>query len=180
MSGVPSQIKHKPVFLVLCYPSSSRIFSEKKDRKGSNNQTQINADKRRCFCTSLKVPGNAWYFPRVRYRMEEYENHPSQKPESLLERIILASSHEGSLILDPFAGTFTTAAVAKRLNRKSISIELQEEYLKIGLRRVLGMEEYQEEKLLPEQKNHTVKNKNGRKVDLDFIQGSIFDETTTA
>ncbi|MGM3306879.1 hypothetical protein ACSQ6I_13075 [Anabaena sp. WFMT] len=31
-----------------------------------------------------KVPGNAWYFPRVRYLMEEYENHPSQKPESLL------------------------------------------------------------------------------------------------
>jgi site-specific DNA-methyltransferase (adenine-specific) len=127
-----------------------------------------------------KVPGNAWYFPRVRYRMEEYENHPSQKPESLLERIILASSHKGSLILDPFAGTFTTAAVAKRLGRKSISIELQEEYLKIGLRRVLEMEEYQGEKLLPPQKNHNIKNKNGKKVDLDFIQGSIFDENTTA
>ncbi|MGM3306878.1 DNA methyltransferase [Anabaena sp. WFMT] len=40
--------------------------------------------------------------------------------------MILASSNEGSLILDPFAGTFTTAAVAKRLGRKSISIELQE------------------------------------------------------
>jgi len=95
-----------------------------------------------------KVPGNAWYFPRVRYRMEEYENHPSQKPESLLERIILASSHEGSLILDPFAGTFTTAAVAKRLCRKSISIELQEEYLKIGLRRAVEWQEYKGERIL--------------------------------
>jgi site-specific DNA-methyltransferase (adenine-specific) len=127
-----------------------------------------------------KVPGNAWYFPRVRYRMEEYENHPSQKPESLLERIVLASTNEGSLILDPFAGTFTTAAVAKRLGRKSISIELQEEYLKIGLRRVLELQEYKGEKLLPPQKNHNVKNKNGKKIDLDFIQGSIFDENTTA
>jgi site-specific DNA-methyltransferase (adenine-specific) len=127
-----------------------------------------------------KVPGNAWYFPRVRYRMEEYENHPSQKPESLLERIILASSYEGSLILDPFAGTFTTAAVAKVLGRESISIELQEEYLKIGLRRVLKMPEYKGEKLLPPHKNHNIKNKNGKKVDLDFIQGSIFDENTTA
>ena len=127
-----------------------------------------------------KVPGNAWYFPRVRYRMAEYENHPSQKPESLLERIILGSSNEGNLVLDPFAGTFTTAAVAKRLGRKSISIELQEEYLKIGLRRVLEWTEYQGEKLLPEQKNHNIKNKNGKKVDLDFIQGSIFDENTTA
>lgn len=101
-----------------------------------------------------KVPGNAWYFPRVRYRMAEYENHPTQKPESLLERIILASSHEESLILDPFAGTFTTAAVAKRLGRKSISIELQAEYLKIGLRRVLEMQEYKGEKLLQPHKNY--------------------------
>jgi site-specific DNA-methyltransferase (adenine-specific) len=89
---------------------------------------------------SEKVPGNVWNFPRVRYRMAEYENHPSQKPESLLERIILASSNEGDLILDPFAGTFTTAAVGKRLGRRSISIESQEEYLKIGLRRVFGID----------------------------------------
>ncbi|GCL40407.1 adenine-specific DNA-methyltransferase [Dolichospermum planctonicum] len=115
-----------------------------------------------------KVPGNAWYFPRVRYRMEEYENHPSQKPESLLERIILASSNEGSLILDPFAGTFTTAAVAKRLGRQSISIESQAEYLKIGLRRVLGMPEYQGEKLLSPEKSYNIKNKKGKKLDLDL------------
>lgn len=126
-----------------------------------------------------KVPGNAWYFPRVRYRMAEYENHPSQKPESLLERIILASSHEGSVILDPFAGTFTTAAVAKRLGRKSISIELQEEYLKIGLRRVLELLEYKGEQLLPPHKNHQVKNKNGQELNLDMIERSIFDANTT-
>lgn len=126
-----------------------------------------------------KVPGNAWYFPRVRYRMAEYENHPSQKPESLLERIILASSHEGSLILDPFAGTFTTAAVAKRLGRKSISIELQEEYLKIGLRRVLELLEYKGEELLPPQKNHHVKNKNGQELNFDVIKSNIFEANTT-
>jgi site-specific DNA-methyltransferase (adenine-specific) len=107
-----------------------------------------------------KVPGNVWTFPRVRYRMEEYENHPTQKPESLLERMILASSNQGDLILDPFAGTFTTAAVAKRLGRKSISIELQEEYFKIGLRRVLEYTEYQGEKLLSPQKNNQIKHKN--------------------
>lgn len=85
---------------------------------------------------SEKVPGNVWNFPRVRYRMDEYEEHPSQKPEALLTRIIKASSNEGDLVLDPFAGTFTTAKVAKDLGRKSISIEAQEEYLKIGLRRL--------------------------------------------
>ena len=121
-----------------------------------------------------KVPGNAWYFPRVRYRMAEYENHPSQKPESLLERIILASSDRGSLVLDPFAGTFTSAAVAKRLGRSSISIESQEEYLKIGLRRVLGWKEYKGEKLLSPQKNNTRKNKH-RLEQINFIQESLFD-----
>ncbi|MDF5738940.1 MULTISPECIES: adenine-specific DNA-methyltransferase [unclassified Nostoc] len=124
-----------------------------------------------------KVPGNVWYFPRVRYQMEEYENHPSQKPESLLERIILASSDQGSIVLDPFAGTFTSAAVAKRLGRISISIESQEEYLRIGLRRVLGWKEYKGEKLLSPQKNNTKKNKNGQEIN---IQGSLFDADSKA
>ncbi|MHC5828499.1 MAG: DNA methyltransferase, partial [Nostoc sp.] len=114
----------------------------------------------------------------VRYQMEEYENHPSQKPESLLERIILASSDNGSLVLDPFAGTFTSAAVAKRLGRISISIESQEEYLKIGLRRVLGWKEYKGEKLLSPQKNNIRKNKTGQKINA--IQGSFFDADSTA
>jgi adenine-specific DNA-methyltransferase len=74
-----------------------------------------------------KIPGNAWYIPRVRYRMSEYEKHPSQKPEALLERIITASSKYGGIVLDPFCGTFTTCAVAQRLGRKSIGIEMQTE-----------------------------------------------------
>lgn len=100
---------------------------------------------------SEKIPGNIWYFPRVRYRMPEYEQHPSQKPEVLLERMILASTDVGDLVLDPFAGTFTTAKVAQKLGRKSISIENQEDYLKIGLRRVLGWMEFEGQPLrLPE------------------------------
>jgi site-specific DNA-methyltransferase (adenine-specific) len=85
---------------------------------------------------SEKVPGNVWQFPRVRYRMSEYENHPTQKPIALLERIIKASSNVGETVLDPFSGTFTTSFVAKRLDRKSIGIEIEEDYLKIGLRRL--------------------------------------------
>ena len=91
---------------------------------------------------SEKVPGNVWDFARVRYRMEEYENHPTQKPIALLERIIKASSNVGDLVLDPFSGTFTTSYVAKTLGRRSIGIELQEEYVKIGLRRLDLASEY--------------------------------------
>ncbi|MEI3802301.1 MULTISPECIES: adenine-specific DNA-methyltransferase [unclassified Chitinophaga] len=94
-----------------------------------------------------KVPGNVWDFARVRYRMDEYENHPTQKPIALLERIIKASSNPGDIILDPFSGTFTTCAVAKELGRNCIGIEMQEEYIKIGLRRLQLAEEYKGEKL---------------------------------
>jgi adenine-specific DNA-methyltransferase len=131
-----------------------------------------------CQYNTEKVPGNVWYFPRVRYRMKEYENHPSQKPESLLERIILASTDKDSLVFDPCAGTFTSAAVAKRLGRSSISIESQEEYLKIGLRRVLSWKEYKGNKLSYLQKNNIRKNQEENKEQI--IQKSIFDADSTA
>jgi len=99
-----------------------------------------------------KVPGNVWEIPRVRYRMDEYENHPTQKPIALLERIIKASSCEGDIVLDPFAGTFTTSYVAKQTGRKSIGIEIQEEYVKIGLRRLALASEYNGQLLQKEQR----------------------------
>lgn len=105
-----------------------------------------------------KVPGNVWDFPRVRYRMAEYENHPTQKPIALLERIIKASSNEGDLVLDPFSGTFTTSFVAKSLNRKSIGIEIDEDFTKIGIRRVLEETSLNGEDLKPELKTYQIKN----------------------
>ena len=107
---------------------------------------------------TTKIPGNSWYFPRVRYRMEEYEEHPSQKPEALLERVIKASSNKGDLVLDPFSGTFSTCAVAQRLGRRTIGIELQEEYLKIGLRRLNIASEFKGQTLKQVDKNFVRKN----------------------
>lgn len=85
--------------------------------------------------SSQKVPGNVWDFSRVRFKMNEYENHPTQKPEALLERIIKASSNPGDVVLDPFSGSFTTSAVAVRLGRVGVGIDMNEEYYEIGLRR---------------------------------------------
>ena len=104
-----------------------------------------------------KVPGNVWNFARVRYRMEEYENHPTQKPISLLERIIKASSNEEDVVLDPFCGTFTTCFVAQQLKRRFIGIEIQEEYFKIGLRRLGIALEYKGEVLEREKKTYESK-----------------------
>ena len=82
-----------------------------------------------------KVPGNVWNMNRVRFRMAEYQNHPTQKPEELLKRVILASSNKGDVVLDPFSGSFTTCKVALDLDRKCIGIELNPEYFENGLRR---------------------------------------------
>ena len=89
--------------------------------------------------------------------MEEYENHPTQKPVSLLERIIKASSDEGDTVLDPFCGTFTTCYVAQLLKRNFIGIEIQEEYFKIGLRRLNLATQYHGEPLIKEQKSYEIK-----------------------
>ena len=109
-----------------------------------------------------KIPSNVWNFSRVRFKMDEYENHPTQKPEALLERIILASSNEGDLILDPFGGSFSTSAVAQKLKRKSISFDLNEEYVKIGIRRLSLPSKYSEKVL---QKNKKRKTTNKSKKD---------------
>ncbi len=62
--------------------------------------------------------------------------HPTQKPEYLLERIILASTNPGDIILDPFNGSGTTGVVAKRLNRQYIGIDNEEEYLIMSKKRI--------------------------------------------
>ncbi len=62
--------------------------------------------------------------------------HPTQKPEYLLERIILASTREGDVVLDPFVGSGTTSVVAKKLGRLSFGIDTESAYLDIAVRRL--------------------------------------------
>ncbi len=62
--------------------------------------------------------------------------HSTQKPEALLQRVIMSSSNEGDLVLDPFLGSGTTCAVARKLNRKSIGIEREPGYVEIAENRL--------------------------------------------
>ena len=87
--------------------------------------------------SDTKVPGNVWYFPRVRYKMPEYVNHPSQKPEALLERIVKASSNENDIVLDLFAGSFSLGITCNKLNRHYLGIEKSELYCEVGKSRIL-------------------------------------------
>ena len=66
--------------------------------------------------------------------------HPTQKPEGLLARVMLASSNSGDVVLDPFFGTGTTGAVAKRLGRHFIGIERDPDYAKIAAERIAQIE----------------------------------------
>jgi site-specific DNA-methyltransferase (adenine-specific) len=85
----------------------------------------------------FRPEGDTWFVPRVCGTFKERTGHPCQMPEALLERVVLASSNPGDLVLDPFAGSGTTLAVAKRLGRNYVGIELSEEYAD-GVRRRLG------------------------------------------
>ena len=71
-----------------------------------------------------KVPEDWWYFPVVARLHNERTGYPTQKPESLLERIILASSNQGDLVADFFCGAGTTPLVAARLKRKFIASDI--------------------------------------------------------
>ena len=86
---------------------------------------------------ALKINGgkqmrNLWEIPAERHKT----SHPTEKPERLLERIILIGSRENDTILDPFMGSGTTGVVAKRLNRNFIGIEINENYYEIAKKRI--------------------------------------------
>nr|WP_246556355.1 site-specific DNA-methyltransferase [Desulfonema magnum] len=70
-------------------------------------------------------------FFHVHYCNENRQNHPTQKPEGLIERMVLASSDEADLIVDPFAGSGTTLRVCQQLKRKCLGIELNPEYVEM-------------------------------------------------
>ncbi len=85
----------------------------------------------------LTSASNLWTDLTVPFwSMPENTAHPTQKPEKLLAKIILASSNENNLILDPFAGSGTTAVCAKKLNRSFVAIEVDENYCLLAEKRL--------------------------------------------
>lgn len=81
-------------------------------------------------------PGDVWEFSHVHYSNPNRQNHPTQKPEGLIERLVLASSKQGEVVLDPFMGSGTTIRVCQQLNRISIGIEINEQYVSEAINRL--------------------------------------------
>ncbi len=96
--------------------------------KRYNDGKQMRSDWTLPLCTGderLTVNGN--------------KAHTTQKPQALLERVIVSSTRVGDLVLDPFFGTGTTGAVAKRLGRRFIGIEREERYVQVAKRRIAAV-----------------------------------------
>jgi site-specific DNA-methyltransferase (adenine-specific) len=85
----------------------------------------------------LTSPSNLWTDLTVPFwSMPENTDHPTQKPEKLLAKIILASSDENDVVFDPFMGAGTTSVVAKKLNRRYVGIEIDETYCCLAEKRL--------------------------------------------
>ncbi len=86
---------------------------------------------------------NVWYIPLCtgteRIKINGRKAHSTQKPEALLYRVILSSSNAGDIILDPFFGSGTTGAVAKKLNRNFIGIEMEPKYIEVAEQRIANI-----------------------------------------
>jgi site-specific DNA-methyltransferase (adenine-specific) len=82
--------------------------------------------------------GAVWTLTGPRPQEKALGRHPTQKPLALLERILLASTSEGALVLDPFSGSGTTGVAARRLGRRFLGMEKSPEYLKLARARLLA------------------------------------------
>lgn len=76
-------------------------------------------------------PGDVWEFSHVHYCNANRQNHPTQKPEGLIERMVLASSNEGDVVLDPFSGSGTSLRVCQQLKRRAIGFEINPDYVEM-------------------------------------------------
>ncbi len=93
--------------------------------KNLNGEKQMRSDWLLPICTGTE-----------RLKVDGHKAHPTQKPESLLFRVLLSTTNVGDVVLDPFFGTGTTGAVAKKLHRNWIGIEKEAEYAELATQRI--------------------------------------------
>lgn len=109
------------------------VIAPYRDKTGKPKDWVDNGDKK----TRLTSPSNIWTDISIPFwSMPENTTHPTQKPEKLIAKLVLASSNEGDIVFDPFLGSGTTAVVAKKLNRYFIGIEREKEYAAFAIKRL--------------------------------------------
>ncbi len=114
-----------------------RVLAPYKHSDGKPKDWEKEADKN----FRVTHPSNIWTDITVPFwSMPENTDHPTQKPEKLLAKIILASSNQGDFVFDPFSGSGTTAVTAKKLGRKYSAVDIDEMYCCLSEKRLLQAE----------------------------------------
>jgi len=144
-----------PNFRGVRFTNSHEILIWAQKKKGS--KYTFNHHSMKALNDDLQMRAD-WYLPlatgKERIKSNGLKAHPTQKPESLLYRVIMSSSKVGDVILDPFFGSGTTGAVAKKLGRNYIGIERDKKYIKIAQKRIDSVEKSPLTALtLPEKRN---------------------------
>ena len=118
------------------------VENVKLKRKVMAPYTDVNGEPKDWHNTSegqfrLTHPSNLWNDITVPFwSMPENTDHPTQKPEKLLAKLILASTNEGDFVFDPFMGVGSSLVAAKKLNRKFLGIEIEKEYCLLAAKRL--------------------------------------------
>ena len=118
--------------------STETILWAKKDIKNAKHKFNYSLMRE---LNSGKQMQDVWESSLTKPSEKKCGKHPTQKPMEILEKIILSSTDEGDLILDPFNGSGTTGIVANKLNRKYIGIDLEKKYLDITIKRLIKLKE---------------------------------------
>lgn len=109
------------------------VLAPYRDKKGNPKDWQESSGNK----FRLTYPSNIWTDISIPFwSMPENTSHPTQKPEKLIAKLILASSNKGDMVFDPFLGSGTTAVVAKKLGRRFVGIEQEKEYIALALKRL--------------------------------------------
>jgi site-specific DNA-methyltransferase (adenine-specific)/modification methylase len=119
-----------------------------------------------------------WYIPicngKERIKLNGEKAHSTQKPEALLYRIIVATSNPRDIVLDPFMGSGTTGAVAKKLGRNFIGVEKEDTYIKVANERIKKAKQIDDELLLYAVEEKKPKVSFGNLIEANFIKAGDF------
>jgi len=119
--------------------------------RDKSTRHRFNYDAMKALNDDLQMRSD-WYLPlctgRERLKIDGKKAHPTQKPESLLYRVIMAATEVDDVVLDPFLGSGTTAAVAKKLRRRFIGIERDDDYAELARARLAKVRPLAEAELL--------------------------------
>ncbi|MFC7049692.1 site-specific DNA-methyltransferase [Emcibacter nanhaiensis] len=119
--------------------------------KGENyNKYTFNYDAMKALNEDVQMRSD-WTLPicsgKERLKVNGHKGHSTQKPEALLYRVLLASTNKGDVVLDPFFGSGTTGAVAKKMGRHFIGLEKEEKYIRLATDRITAIDELEAEAL---------------------------------